>query len=166
MSENDSTLRTGSGQPIRIHPLLEKIAGDGPSGVRSLTGYIGPSPRSDCITVYGSIKDLQRSVEINVADIVHIEDVPETIVPFGAQVVWVKTDAAVAVRRIAAGVPARGVTSRNLVESRVGRLRIRKLDKEAARECTSNCDCSSTCTSSPCDCFSLCDPCGSVCQAQ
>jgi hypothetical protein len=165
MSESEPTLRTASGQPIRINPLLAKIAGDGPSAVRSFTGYVGPSARSDCITVYSSIKDLQRSIEINVADIVHIEEIPETIVPFGAHVVWVKTDAEVAVRRIAAGMPARGVTSRNFVESRVGRLRIRKLDKQVRRECTSNCDCSSTCTST-CDCFSLCDPCGSVCQEQ
>lgn len=147
-------VRTPAGDDIPLHPALVKFAADGNPDVVALTGYLGPSPREGHLTLYRDLRNLGKSLEVRLADIVHFEDTPESVLPFGAKTIWVRKDADLAlrnttVRRAEATEPDRG-----FVESRVGRLRMRRRTAAAQADCTSLCQylCESHCEySAHCD---------------
>jgi hypothetical protein len=147
-------VKTPAGDDIPFHPALVKFAADGYPDVVALTGYLGPSPRDGYVTLYRDLRSLGKSLEVQLSDIVHVEDTPESVLPFGAKTVWVRKDTDLAlrtttVRRAEATEPDRG-----FVESTVGRLRMRRRDVAAQADCTSWCQylCRSHCEySAHCD---------------
>lgn len=140
--------KTAVGDDIVLHPALVKFAADGSPDVVALSGFLGPSSRDGYIILYRDLRSLEQSLEVRASDVLHIEDIPESVVPYGAKTLWVRKDADLAhrtatVRRAEATVPDPG-----FVESRAGRLRMRRrAGVERAADCTSEChyDCSSHC---------------------
>jgi hypothetical protein len=131
-SSQDTEKGTKVNEPYPIvqppeNPVLAKLVAAGAVNAIALTGYIGPPITGGRITLYPSLADLSSSVEIASSDILHFEPVPETILPYGGVIVWVKKEAEIA-RRHVENVSA--LPTSNLVEVRAGRLRIFKRVQE------------------------------------
>lgn len=158
-------VETASGDPLDEHPVLARLLATGGSSLIAFRGYVGASSRDGYVSFYPRLSDLGKSYEIRGADIVHVEKIPETIAPFGAVMIWVRSDADVSSTLVAnsrnpvpgnAGLP---------IESRLGRLRMRRAAPLPIAEvqtagpgqnCASYCqDCSSQCNVciSGCTCY-------------
>jgi hypothetical protein len=121
-------------------------------------GYIGPSNDENAISLHPSLESPHASIEIAKSDIVHVEDVPESILLFGAKVVWVRRDAAIA-RRDADTASVLGklkhqdiaeeAAPANVEDVQSGRLRMQMKVAASDPDCHSPCatcrDCSSVC---------------------
>jgi hypothetical protein len=155
MSSDDSW-----GAELEENPLLSKLTRAGVSDSRTFWGYVGPSRAEGWVTLYPSLQNLGESIEIARADILHVEDVPETVLLFGAKVVWVRRDAKVnrghatpaqAVGRQRPSAAATGHPKDDVVEVREGRLRMQMRARSDDPDCYSPCatcrDCSSVCIS-------------------
>jgi hypothetical protein len=144
---------------LQEHPVLSKLAREGASDATTFWGYVGPSRGEDLVTLYPSLENLSDSFEIARADILHVEDVPESVLLFGAKVVWVRREARINRGQVA---PAQGVARQrpaaspeadepqgDVVEVRKGRLRMQMRPRGAEADCSSPCatcrDCSSVC---------------------
>src|SRR5262245_61899927 len=114
------------------HPVLRKLARERAMDGTAFRGYVGPSADPDHVTLYSSLESPTSSIEIARADIIHSEDIPEHLIPFGAKVVWVRNSATATVRRF--------------VEVQSGRLKMVKRPRRDDDDCSTPC---STC-SSPC----------------
>lgn len=91
---------------IKHHPLLAKLQQQ-TSGTVRLQGYIGPSERDGYLSLYADLGDLSERVEIPESAIVHHEEAPEEVLPFGGTFLWVKADADVVYERnLAVRTPA------------------------------------------------------------
>ncbi len=156
---------------LRAHPLLSRLLAHG-ADFRAFRGYVGPSKDGGTVTLYPSLGDLTFSLEINERDIVASAAAPESLLPHGGTVVWVKPDAEVVchgerVNTISARRPRNNIgrevavaavnsdqtAAGRLVEVEAGRLRIR-LRPRVLSTCAS-CTCSS-CTTHP-TCTSTCN---------
>jgi hypothetical protein len=150
------------GARIEAHPLFAKLAREGIADATSFRGYVG-SPSNDAhVTLYSSLEYPSASVEIARADIVHVEDVPENFLPFGAKVVWVRGDAKVTRRhqQQAETVGAADVRPKgSFVELKKGRLQMRAWENRLRGIAS---DCSSPCST----CHSECGVCQSTCRYQ
>jgi len=141
-------------------------------------GYVGQSEEEGYITLHPSLENLGETIEIPVADILHVEDVPESILLFGAKVVWVRRDAHVTRRQGArAGTltkmtpvpgtqasserPEMGAQGGSVVERQEGRLRMQMRARDVEASCSSPC---STCVSPCSTCRSECSVCISTCE--
>jgi hypothetical protein len=144
---------------IEAHPLFAKLAREGIADPTSFRGYIGPSSNDGHVTLYSSLEYPSASIEIARDDIVHVEDVPENFLPFGAKVVWVKGDAQVTRRhqQEAETVGAADIRPKgDFVELSRGRLRMRAWEtrlRGIASDCASPC---STCRGECSVCQSTC----------
>ena len=152
------------------HPLLNRLLEVGPD-VRAFRGYVGPDQRNGRVRLYPSLGDLGFSIEINKSDIVAAAAAPESLLPHGGTVVWVKPDAEVRcqgdrINTVAARRPrqagGRGSSAASvadtrraagLVEVQKGRLNI-QLRPRVMSSCAS-CSCSS-CETNP-SCTSTCN---------
>jgi hypothetical protein len=56
-------------------------------------GYVGRSGKEGHVRVYPTLDDLSQYIEIREEDIVHSEDVPDTVMEHGASSLWVKGSA-------------------------------------------------------------------------
>jgi hypothetical protein len=156
--------------PLDAHPLLSRLLAVG-TNVRAFRGYVGPSKDEGRVRLYPSLGDLEFCVEIDKRDIVASAAAPETLLPHGGTVIWVRPEAAivchgerintVAARRTrhaaAPGVAAAGLNpvqtaAGRLVDVQRGRLHIqlraRMMSTCASCSCSScetNPGCSSTC---------------------
>ncbi|MGW2222041.1 hypothetical protein ACWCSD_44240 [Nonomuraea sp. NPDC001684] len=133
------------------HPLLVKLLQEGFPDTMTFWGYVGPPYQDGCVTLYPSLEDLNSALDIPLSDVLHIEDVPQDILLFGAKVLWVRRDAKVVRRQ--AGTAEASLTSEaaeDAGEIRTGRLHLRVKTERA--DCHSPCmtcrDCSSVCLSS------------------
>lgn len=147
---------------IQDHPVLSKLIREGAGDSMTFWGYVGPSRKEGVVTLYPSLENLADSIEIAVADILHVEDVPETVLLFGAKVVWVKRDAKITRRHVdtaeSVGTLETAETAGpvapkdSVVEVRKGRLRMRLRTQGRSSDCHSPCQtcksCSSVCISS------------------
>jgi hypothetical protein len=156
------------GHHLGPHPLLSRLLEAG-ANVRAFRGYVGPDKGTGRVRLYPSLGDLSFSIEINEADIVASAEAPETLLPHGGTVVWVKPDAEVIchgdrINTVAARRSRRSgavdVSSTNLgdkagslVEVQTGRLSI-QLRPRVMSSCAS-CSCSS-CETNP-SCTSTCN---------
>ncbi|NUP04023.1 MAG: hypothetical protein HOW71_05590 [Nonomuraea sp.] len=133
------------------HPLLVKLLQEGNPDTMTLWGYVGPPKQDGFVTLYPSLEDLSSAIEIPSKDVLHMEDVPESILLFGAKVLWVRRDATV-VRRQAgtAEESATAETVEDTSEIRAGRLHLRVKTERAGPHspCATCRDCSSVCISS------------------
>jgi hypothetical protein len=112
---------------------------------------VGPPRQEDHVTLYPSLEDLSSAVEIPLKDVLHIEDVPESILLFGAKVLWVRRDAVVVRRRSdTAESSTTSETAGDTSEIRAGRLHLRvKAERSGPHSPCATCrDCSSVCVSS------------------
>jgi hypothetical protein len=82
-------------EDISVHPLLAKVHDMGIANVTSFRGYVGPGSTKETIRLYSSLTNPSRSVLIAKADILHVENIPESQLPFNAVAIWVKRDAQV-----------------------------------------------------------------------
>jgi hypothetical protein len=141
---------------IPEHPLLKKLVTEKKTDVTALQGYVGPSSTPGCIRVYATLDNLEESVEVAEADVLHYEKTPEGVLPHGAVTVWIKGDADVSVK-------LDRVADVGRVELRRGRLRIRVPGGGQMQVCQSVCGvCQSVCGV----CQSVCGVCQSVCSAE
>jgi hypothetical protein len=153
------TSDSGSEAKIPENPLLSKLTREGAVDSMTFWGYVGPSREEGVVTLYPSLENLSDSIEIARADILHVEDVPETVLLFGAKVVWVRREAKITRRQVdtaetvgtlGTAEAVRAVAPKdNVVEVRKGRLRMRMRTQGARSDCHSPCatcrDCSSVC---------------------
>jgi hypothetical protein len=146
---------------LQENPLLSRLVREaGMDDAITFWGYIGPSSDENTISLHPSLESPHGSVEIAKKDIVHVEDVPENILLFGAKVVWVRRDAAIARRgaepavtlgkmKRADTIDPASVPAPNLEEVQVGRLRMNVKTLASDPDCHSPCatcrDCSSVC---------------------
>ncbi|TDY16777.1 hypothetical protein B0G81_7887 [Paraburkholderia sp. BL6665CI2N2] len=155
---------------LKAHPLLSRLL-DAGVNVRAFRGYIGPDDGSGRVRLFPSLGDLAFFIEVDKNDIVAAADAPESLLPHGGTVIWVKPDAEVvchgdrvnviAARRrrdsgafvSAANLSEPQTAASRLVEVRAGRLDIR-LRPRVMSSCAS-CSCSS-CETHP-SCTSECN---------
>jgi len=156
---------------LEPHPLLNRLLEVG-AEVRAFRGYVGPERDKGRVRLYPSLGDLNFCIDINKSDIVASAAAPETLLPHGGTVIWVKPDAevvchgdrinTVAARRpryagarnvSAAGAHEASTAAGRLVEVQKGRLSIR-LRSRVMSSCAS-CSCSS-CETNP-GCSSTCN---------
>jgi hypothetical protein len=156
---------------LRAHPLLSQLLKVGPN-VRAFRGYVGPEKDEGRVMLYQSLGDLSFSIEIKKSDIVASAAAPETLLPHGGTVIWVKPDAEVVchgdrINTVAARRPQQAAApdvspatvhetqtaAGRLVEVQRGRLNI-QLRPRVASSCAS-CSCSS-CETHP-SCTSECN---------
>lgn len=138
---------------IQYNRILSRLTVDGRVAAGStLLGYIGASNRDGCVSLYPNIRDLTVSYEIAIDDIAHVEEVPESVRPFGAVVVWLKHGAEkLGQRRVAES--GRPPADPAMVETTSGRLRMERSSRAALMlHCTgSECSvCMSHCDCNPC----------------
>jgi len=89
-----------AGKDIPANPLLANLVPAGAADAVTFQGYVGPSTNEGSINLYPNITDLSQCVEISRSDIIGFAPLPETTLPLGAIIVWVKKDASVARRDI------------------------------------------------------------------
>ena len=150
------------GYAIPEHPVLAKLLQAGGSELRAYRGYIGPSEKDGYLTLYPNLSNLGKSFEIRGADIVHVEDVPETFAPFAASMIWVKPDADVASRTVEVATRKASAKDTDMVEVRRGRIRMLRQSRSKARSMAQALpgeNCASYCE----DCTSQCEVCMSGC---
>ena len=134
---------------IPLHPIFAKLNNENSTKFTTLRGYVGPSLTKGSIRLYKSLDGPSESVEIPQADIIYFADMPESILPYGAKIVWIKKDAEVTVNQVAsvAGVKA----DREFTEVSQGRLRMIVRRGLASDDCSSRCNvCQSRCCVSRC----------------
>jgi hypothetical protein len=159
---------------LRVHPLLSQLLAAG-AQARAFRGYVGPEKDSARMRLYPSLGDLSFFVEFDKDDIVASTAAPESLLPHGGAVVWLKPDAEVRchgdqIRTVTARRPQqdaggdvgradRGLTptaAGRLVQVQTGRVNIR-LRPRVMSSCAS-CTCSS-CQTHP-SCTSTCNQIG------
>lgn len=149
---------------LRAHPLLSRLLEVG-ANVRAFRGYVGPDKDNGRVRLYPSLGDLSFSIEIDKSDIVASAAAPESLLPHGGTVIWVKPDAEVVchgdrINTVAARRPRQAsaldetqTAAGRLVEVQTGRLNI-QLRPRVMSTCAS-CSCSS-CETHP-SCTSTCN---------
>jgi hypothetical protein len=163
---------TRSEKKLSEHPLLVKLLAQGAADTVALYGYVGPSRDGGSVSLYRSLDNPSEHIDIRREDILHIEDVPETVALFGAKIVWVRKDAKITHCQVetAEAVAAVSLARTNdvarqndFVEVRQGRLRMQvPLQGDVvARDCHTPC---SACATGRCsECRSV-DTCQSICR--
>jgi hypothetical protein len=139
-----------SGAKLTAHPTVEKLVGDnsGFSSGMTVRGYVGPSMSEDRVTVFPTLDDLSQSFELARADVLAVDDAPDSQLPNGGKVIWVKSDAVITRRNTK--------TAQQYVQMHKGRLSITMLRRLGdgdvcmtfdCQTCTSNCgiNCTSSC---------------------
>jgi hypothetical protein len=141
---------------ITENPLISQVLANGGAAATVLWGYIGPS-REGYITLHPSLRNLSISIEIAERDIIHIADIPESIFPFDAKIVWIKKEAPIAHRLMENAEAVVGVNAKSgSVEIAKGRLRMRVAGQARGADCHSPCA----------TCHCPCSVCVSICQVQ
>jgi len=110
-----------------VHPVIDKLLPtDDATPPKAVSGYVGRSSRDGYVLVYPSLRTLDRSYQIAIADIVHTESIPESIKPFGATMFWLKPEAVVGFGHVNSGDSQSGsaqpLTPPQFNPARVGRL--------------------------------------------
>jgi hypothetical protein len=148
---------------IQDHHLVKKLIRAGAADSMTFWGYVGPSRRDGVVTLYPSLENLADSIEIAVGDILHVEDVPETVLLFGAKVVWVKREAKITRLHVDTAEAVGTIETAETVDTaapkgavvdvRKGRLHVRLRTQGRSSDCHSPCQ---TCKSCSSVCISTC----------
>ncbi|MBR0734527.1 hypothetical protein JQ582_42015 [Bradyrhizobium japonicum] len=162
---------TPSAAPIKENALISKLLANGGATATVLWGYIGPSSREGFVTIHPSLRDLSVTIEIAERDIIYVADIPESIFPFDAKAVWIRSEASISHRlqetadsvrshRVEGSAGAfSGADARpGMVDVTKGRLQMRVADWRQAAE-----DCKSPCSST---CYTPCGVCKSICKVK
>jgi hypothetical protein len=137
---------------IPEHPLLAKLGVSGATNVTSLRGYVGPATTDAHVRLYASLDDPSESVEFAHNDVLHYAATPDTVLPFGGTIVWLKKDAEVTFHRAERSAAVKA--DPNALEVNRGRLRIQvrggglrsDVCQSRCQVCTSRCQvCTSRC---------------------
>ncbi|WP_330327889.1 hypothetical protein [Streptomyces pseudovenezuelae] len=141
---------------VTAHPLLRTLRARGTNS-KVFFGYVGPGDADDRILLYPSLYDLSHYIEIPRASVLHAEEAPTQVLPFGGSVLWVRTDATIVRHRQENVTDVHGAPTSPVSE---GRLRI---TRRAQRMEFASDDCHSPCST----CHSPCGNCSSPpCHAQ
>lgn len=135
-----------SGKDLPENPLLKRLVAGGAASAISFQGYFGPAAAEGCISLYRSLDDLSESIEIGEGDILDFAELPESVLPLGGVIVWVKRDATIT-RRSSQAVKSVDVSTAKSDLVQVGRLRMRVRQRpDASVVCQSRCAvCQSRC---------------------
>lgn len=142
----------GKTQEYATHPYFSRENKEVADAV-TFMGYMGPAAADGSAVLYATLDELADCIEIPPADLLHVEDVPETVMPFGAKRVWIASKAKITRRRSGAAedmTPARG--PKKLVEVRKGRLQMMARKRPSRDEDCGNCISMCTLCISPCNC--------------
>jgi hypothetical protein len=160
MSDTDSEARLPENNSL----LTKLLATEGVANAMVLRGYVGPTTAEGNVTLYPRIDDVSECFEIAPDDILHSVVVPESVLPYGGTMIWVRKNANIVHRRVETsarlsdriGNVNRPETEAGFAEVRKGRLRI-QVRSRPAFQCTSCYNCR-TCTSRCNTCHSSCVP--------
>jgi hypothetical protein len=86
----------GESKRFKEHPIIERLRAEpGKEAEQTvrLMGYVGRSGKEGSIRLYPTLDDLSQYIEIREEDVLHSEDVPDTIMEHGASSLWVKASA-------------------------------------------------------------------------
>jgi hypothetical protein len=129
---------------IEDHPLLTKLGIAGATNATSITGYVGPSGNPDTVRLYSSLENLLDSIEVLRKDILHSASTPDTVLPYGGTIIWLKKDSQVTFHR-SEQTAAVSPDDNSLMINR-GRLNIRVRGGFSSEVCQSRCKvCQSRC---------------------
>jgi hypothetical protein len=81
---------------VREHPLVSRLVPDPGTPAEAtvkLAGYVGKAMREGHLRLYPSLDDLSSYLEIRREDVVHAEEVPESVMEHGGTYLWVKESA-------------------------------------------------------------------------
>jgi hypothetical protein len=141
------------GDSLLENPLLTRLLSAGAAESVSFRGYIGASAKEGHITLYPNLDDLSRSIEIPRKDIIDFAELPDTVLPLGAVIIWVGKSATITERGVA---ELRDISSPGPVVRTAGRLRMRlRRPVRGGEVCVSRCN---TCQSRCLTCNSHCNP--------
>ena len=135
------------GKSLPENPLLKRLFDGGAGSAISFQGYVGPAGTEGAIGLYRSLDDLSESIEIAQGDILDFAELPESVLPLGGVIVWIKRDATITYRssRAVKSVDASAAKS-DLVEAGRLRMRVRQRPDRAMGVCQSRCGvCQSKC---------------------
>jgi hypothetical protein len=137
---------------LPVHPLLARLVGDQAGDSIALRGYVGPSTVGGHVTLYPRLDDLSESFEFAREDVLAFEKAPESMLPNGGTIVWVKKNAEVILHR----AHSVKTEAQNPVGFRTGRLTIWRPFSPVIGD-DSNCE-GDVCTSKCNTCTSRCIP--------
>ncbi|ANI39402.1 hypothetical protein [Mycolicibacterium vaccae] len=102
----------GPKHKIEVNPLLSRLLSHGvEAGV--LRGYVGPAKKPGTVRLYPTLGFLHLYYEIDEDDIVDTAPAPETVLPHGGTILWVRNDADVVIHGdTVLTVPVRTLKSR------------------------------------------------------
>src|SRR5262245_47582507 len=137
------------------HPLLVRLLARGAPDTVALYGYVGPSRDGDSVSLHRSLDDPSERIDIRREDILHVEDVPESVALFGAKIVWVRKDAKITYCQVQTAEATAAVSlarQNDFEEVSQGRLRMQvPLQGDAvARDCSTPCQACATGSCSEC----------------
>jgi hypothetical protein len=139
-----SEFKHDAGSKIPEHPLLSYLKEGNASNVVTVKGYVGPSSSPDHIRLYADLADLSESVDIARSDILYFAEAPDTVLPLGGTVIWLKKEARIVVRSVETAALTPKLDEG--VELSRGRLRIRVRGGLSQSVCQSRCQvCTSRC---------------------
>jgi hypothetical protein len=99
-------------------------------------GYIGPEEGPDQVVLYQDLEDLSKCVSIKTNDIVHYVAAPESLLPFGGVILWLKKDSDVTPNAPAettvAAQPAAQAQPENGVQEEISESRLEITVKRAS----------------------------------
>jgi hypothetical protein len=158
------------GNETKVNPLLSRLLSHGVD-TSVLRGYIGPSKKDGTIRLYPTLGFLHLYYEIDEDDIVDTAPAPTAALPHDGTIVWVRSDAEVAVHGdTVITVPVRtlkarprqanadtadrgGSDSAKYVDVVRGRLRmslpVMRADDDVCASCDPCSSCSGVCQSGP-----------------
>jgi hypothetical protein len=133
--------------------LLTRLIAGGATNATAMRGYVGPSTTEGYIVLYPSLDNISESIEIARDDILEFAELPESVLPLGGTIVWVKKDAKITFRSVkTVGKASDPAPKADFAEMRKGRLRMLLPSlRRAVPPCQSHCsgDCQSTCGGHP-----------------
>ncbi|MCU6498250.1 hypothetical protein LPN04_10645 [Rugamonas sp. A1-17] len=133
-----------AGSKIPEHPLLSYLKEHNASNVASVKGYVGPSTRDGYVRMYADLADLSDAVDIPRNDILYFAEAPDSVLPLGGTIVWLKKDAQVVVSKVETS--ALKPRAEEALELSRGRLRILVRGGLRSDVCQSRCQvCQSRC---------------------
>jgi hypothetical protein len=109
-------------EDIPGNPHLVKLMQAGAYNAFTFRGYIGPGAAEGRIVLYPSLDDLSQSVEFSKSDVLGFADLPESVMPLGAKIIWVKGDATIVRRGLT--TPQRTIADKQPDVREAGRLRM------------------------------------------
>jgi hypothetical protein len=87
------------GNEIQVHSLLGFLYERDEMNCHVLKGYVGPSSKESHIRLYPDLDDLSNALEVSKSDILGHSPAPDSLLPLGGTIIWLRADARVVVAK-------------------------------------------------------------------